>query len=88
MLLNCIFDTFTFIFVTLPYLHYSRDQMALSKEDLRYKKLERLQKFAEVCGFTEEYQQNLINKENVVSHKKRSLATDERYQRAVENWRI
>ena len=37
--------------------------MALPKENLRHKKLAVLQKFAESRGFTEEYQQELINKE-------------------------
>ena len=62
--------------------------MALPKEDLKHKKLVILQKFAESRGFTEKYQQELRNKENVVSCKKRSPATDERYERAVENWRM
>jgi hypothetical protein len=62
--------------------------MALPKEESRHKKLELLQKFAEARGFIEEYQQSLINKENVVSRKKRSPATDERYERAVDNWRM
>lgn len=60
--------------------------MALPNEDLKHKKLVILQKFAEWRGLTEEDQQELINKENVVSRKKRSPATDERYERAVENW--
>ena len=62
--------------------------MALPNEDLKHKKLVILQKFAEWRGLTEEDQQELINKENVVSRKKRSPATDERYERAVENWRM
>lgn len=62
--------------------------MALPKEELKQKKLELLQKLAELRRFTEEYQQELINKENVVSRKKRSPATDERYERAVDNWRM
>jgi hypothetical protein len=62
--------------------------MALPKEESRHKKLELLQKFAEAHRFTEEYQQSLISKENVVSRKKRSPATDERYQHAVDNWKM
>lgn len=62
--------------------------MALPKEELKHKKLALFQKFAESRGFTEEYQQELINKENIVSRKKRSPATDERYERAVDNWRM
>lgn len=82
-----IIDKFTLTIYILPIL-ISRDQMAPPKEDLKLKKLAILQKFAESRGFTEEYQQELINKENVVSRKKRSPATDERYKRAVENWRM
>ena len=46
--------------------------MTLPKEDLKHKKLVILQKFAESRGFTEKYQQELRNKENVVSCKKGS----------------
>jgi hypothetical protein len=80
--------TFIFILFTFPPSQNSRDIIALSKLDLKHKKLELLQKLAKLCGFTEDYQQNLINKENVVSYKKRSLATDERYEHAVDNWRM
>ncbi|KAL4792009.1 hypothetical protein BDV19DRAFT_392498 [Aspergillus venezuelensis] len=60
--------------------------MARLKEDER-QKLQRLQKLAESREFTEAYQQNQIDKENVVSCKKRSPATDERYELVVEKWR-
>ena len=62
--------------------------MAPSKEELRLNKLELLRKTAESRGFTEEYQQSLINTENVVSHKKRAPATEETYERAVDKWRL
>jgi hypothetical protein len=88
MLLNCIIDPFTFILSTFSLSHHSRDLIALCKEDLTCKKLELLQKFAEACGFTDKYQQRLISKENAVSRRKRAPATDKRYQRAVDNWRM
>lgn len=51
-------------------------------------KLERLKKAAEARGFTEEYQKTVETKENVISSKKRSPATNEVYDRAMNTWKL
>jgi hypothetical protein len=51
-------------------------------------KLERLKKATEARGFTEEYQKTVETKENVISSKKRSPATNEVYDRAMNTWKL
>ncbi|KAM0107297.1 hypothetical protein ACP6JB_007115 [Aspergillus fumigatus] len=67
----------------------SRDNKSgFSEEEQRRRKVEELRKIGELRGFTTEYQQITKRKENEICHKKRAPATDERYNRAVENWKI
>jgi hypothetical protein len=54
----------------------------------RRTKLAQLQKLAESRGFTDSYQREQITQDNVVSHKKRAPATDDRYARAVDHWKL
>jgi hypothetical protein len=58
----------------------------LSEE--RRRKVDELRKLGKLYGFTKEYQQDIKKKENKICHKKRALATDKRYSRAIENWKI
>jgi hypothetical protein len=51
-------------------------------------KLERLRKAAEARGFLEEYQITIETKENVISSKKRSPATNKVYERAMNTWKL
>lgn len=67
----------------------SRDNKSgFSEEEQRRRKVEELRKIGELRGFTTEYQQITKRKENEICHKKRAPATDERYNRAVENWKM
>jgi hypothetical protein len=50
--------------------------------DLR-RKVEELRKFADLRGFTTEYQEKQKSKPNEISHKKRAPATDDRYGEIV-----
>jgi hypothetical protein len=64
----------------------SRDTDSVLSEERR-RKVDELRKLGELRGFTREYQQDIKKKENEICHKKRAPATDERYGRAVENWK-
>ena len=56
----------------------------LSKEEQRRRKVEELRKLGELCGFTEEYQQEQKNKKNRICHKQQTPAPDQRYDLAVK----
>jgi hypothetical protein len=51
-------------------------------------RLKLLRKLAESRGFTESYQEEQIIQGNIVCHKKRSPATDKRYARALDYWKL
>jgi hypothetical protein len=55
--------------------------------DLR-RKAEELRKFAELRGFTTEYQEEQKSKPNEISHKKRAPATDKKYGDSVAFWKV
>ncbi|KAL4860795.1 hypothetical protein BDV12DRAFT_191490 [Aspergillus spectabilis] len=65
-----------------------RDDMSASSEEQRRKKVAELRKLGETRGFTTQYQQEKKAEENEVCHKRRAPVTDDRYGRAVENWKL
>lgn len=64
----------------------SRDSFS-NDFDLR-RKAEELSKFAELRGFTTEYQEEQKSKPNQISHKKRAPATDKKYGDSVGFWKL
>jgi hypothetical protein len=64
----------------------SHDTDSVLSEE-RQRKVDELCKLGELRGFTREYQQDIKKKENKIYHKKRASATDERYSRAIKNWK-
>jgi hypothetical protein len=51
-------------------------------------RLKLLRKLAESRGFIESYQEEQITQGNVVCYKKRSPATNKRYARALDHWKL
>ncbi|KAF4201971.1 hypothetical protein CNMCM8927_000885 [Aspergillus lentulus] len=65
----------------------SRDSFSNDFENLR-RKAEELRKFAELRGFTTEYQKEQKSKPNEISHKKRAPATDKKYGDSAAFWKV
>ncbi|KMW67595.1 hypothetical protein BDDG_12206 [Blastomyces dermatitidis ATCC 18188] len=57
----------------------------VSVEEL-LKHVKKCQQLADSCGFTIAYQKEKESSENMICHRKKTPATDDKYARVVENW--
>ena len=62
--------------------------MTLSLSPETKQRIEELRRLGDKQGFTLAYQAEQENNPNQICHKRRAPATDEKYDRAVLNWKL
>ena len=71
-----------------PDLCTSHNNMTLSLSQETKQRVEELRRLGDKRGFTLAYQTEQENNPNQICHKRRAPATDEKYDRAVLNWKL